>query len=159
MNETTQPTLIRRDALRIVGLTGDGNNTGKVWADFEAQCKAGKSSAKSVCDQMGYEVRFYNSEKNATPGRDVHVGFNALEECAVMEGFNVLMLPASEYASFDVRVADGYDSQNAAMDKWLADHAAEYGARLMDGVGYVVECYNEKFKDGVVEIWVPIFRK
>lgn len=69
----------------------------------------------------------------------------------------------SEYAVFDVYVAKGYDSGNEEMEKWIADNAMIYGLREFDGYEYIIECYNEKFKDGdkpdsIVEIWIPMFR-
>lgn len=63
-------------------------------------------------------------------------------------------------------------------NKYITGHAAGAGAcpvffavlseilnfiREFNGFEYVIECYNEKFKDGdkpdsIVEIWIPLFR-
>ncbi|MDR1531775.1 MAG: GyrI-like domain-containing protein [Clostridiales bacterium] len=77
-------------------------------------------------------------------GQDVHVGFipAGAEVPAPAEndsGFTSLTLPASEYAVFDVYAANGYDSENAAMEKWLADNAAQITPRELGGKKYVVE--------------------
>ena len=67
------------------------------------------------------------------------------------------VIAASVYASFDVYVAKGYDSENDAMDDWLKANKMRYKQRLMDGNPYG---YDEKFQgdseDSIVEIWIPI---
>ena len=137
----------------------DGKKTGEVWGDFDGQYN---KSPFNKADENGYEIRFYDSEKPAVQGKDVHVGF--LTESAENTGdFTTIAIPAAEYAVFDVYVAKGYDCGNAEMDQWLADNSAQYKPLTVDGVGFVVECYNEKFKDGdkpdsVVEVWVPVIK-
>jgi len=78
----------------------------------------------------------------------------------VNPAYRVVELPASEYASFDVYVARGYDSENSAMNEWLANNDQKYRERLLDGKHYCVEFYDERFhgeeEDSIVEIWVPI---
>jgi predicted transcriptional regulator YdeE len=89
----------------------------------------------------------------------VHVGF-AVSDVPVDEAYTVLTLPASEYASFDVCVADGYDSENSAMDEWLKTNQQGYTERLLEGTHYCVEYYGERFHDSapgsIVEIWIPV---
>jgi len=105
-------TIIRKDKLLIKGLTGDGAKTGELWGAFTElydQRPFGKA------DEHGYEIRYWDGEQPVPAGRDVHVGFLA-ETAGETEGFSVLILPASEYVVFDVLVADGYDSGDAAME-------------------------------------------
>jgi len=154
-----QPTIIRRPALLIAGLTGDGSQTGALWNELDRKYGE-KPFPKS--DECGYEIRLYGGSQPIIPGRDIHAGFAAAG--GGIGGFDAVALPEGDYAAFDVLVANGYDSGNAAMDKWLADNAAVYGQREVDGRLFVMECFNEKFKggnqpDSVVEIWVPIYRK
>ena len=149
--------LIYKNQLRIAGLVGCGSATGAVWGEFDNLYGA-KPFPKT--EENGYEIRFYGSPDKAAPGQDIFVGFATDSEAA---GVSAVTLPETEYASFDVFVAKGYDSENAAMDKWLADNALRFGQRSLDGRKYVVECYNEKFKggdkpDSVVEIWIPLYR-
>ena len=154
-----QPTIISKGKLFITGLTGDGSKTGELWGEFEHSYD---NHPFNKADDNGYEIRFFNGEKPLPCGKDIHIGFltRTADECC---GFSTVTLPETESAVFDVFVANGYDSGNAAMDKWLADNAAQYGQLLMDGMGFVIECYNEKFKDGdkpdsIVEIWIPIYK-
>ena len=155
-----QPTIIRKEKLFITGLTGDGQQTYKVWCDFESAYDA-KPFPKA--DEHGYEIRFWSEEKPAPEGNDIHVGF-LTKEAVEIDGFTTITLPPAEYAVFDVYVAKGYDSCNAEMDKWLEDNASVYKSLLMDGMGYIVEFYtDEKFKggdkpDSVVEMWLPVER-
>jgi len=154
-----QPNIIRRDKLYIAGLTGDGVKTGEAWNHFDTQYK---ENPFPKADENGYEIRFYNGDKTAVRGQDIHVGF-AAESADPIDRFTTIVLPATDYAVFDVYVAKGYDSSNAAMNHWLADNSAQYTPRMMNGSGFVVECYDEKFKNGdkpdsIVELWVPIYR-
>ena len=149
-----EPTIIKKDKLFITGLPGDGNQTGKVWEDFDSAYVA-KPFPKA--EEYGYEIRFYDSEKPARQGRDIHVGF-LTNDTGSHEGFATMVLPAAMYAVFDIHVAEGYESGNAMMDKWLEDNALLYKQMPMDGVEYIIMVYNEKFDrpDSVVEIWIPI---
>jgi len=152
----TQPVMKQAGQFTIAGISGDGGQTAKVWARFEEMYGA-KPFAKAYADAC--EVRFYSNEEQ---GKDIFVGY-ALAEGADVGGFETLVLPAVPYAVFDVLVTQGYDSGNATMDKWLDDNAHIYGALEMDGKGFIVECYTERFKDGdkpdsVVEMWVPLYR-
>jgi len=157
-----QPQIITRGKLFITGKTGDGSKTHEVWNGFDSQYHKNQFPK---ADNNGYEIRFWESRvsgKKPHPEKSVHAGF-AVDNAAGAEGFDIITLPAAEYAVFDVCVAKGYDSGNEAMEKWLADNAATYRMLELDGFEYVVECYNEKFKDGnqpdsVVEIWIPIVK-
>jgi len=149
-----QPKIIKCGKMQITGLTGDGNKTSAVWNEFDSRYKE-KPFPK--IDENGYEIRFFNKEKE---GRDVHVGFS-VEPGREIAGFDVIVIPASEYAVFEVLVANGYDSGNAKMDKWLADNSNRLKCGEIDGAGFIMEVYGEKFKggnqpDSIVEFWVPL---
>ena len=66
-------------------------------------------------------------------------------------------------ASFEVYVANGYDSENNAMNEWLLTNAEGYSQRLLNGAYYCVEYYDERFNEdetgSIVEIWVPVEKK
>lgn len=157
-----QPKIIKKDKLIITGLTGNGINTCEVWNSFSNRYE---NNPYPKLDESSYEIRFGSSRRTGRkpdPEKSVHVGVlteKAPENCDYVS----IELPASEYAVFDVFVAKGYNSGNEAMEKWIADNAVIYGLREFDGYEYIVECYNEKFKDGdkpdsIVEIWIPLFR-
>jgi|GEM_PF-791223 len=153
-----QPKIIKKDKLYITGLTGDGGKTGEVWNEFDSRFK---ENLFTKADENGYEIRFYDGEKSAPQHGDVHVGFLAESEITA-DGFTTIVLPASEYAVFDVYVAKGYDSGNDEMNTWLADNARLLKGREIDGNGFIIEHYNEKFKDGnqpdsIVEMWLPFY--
>ena len=153
-----QPKIIGKKELMITGLTGDGAKTEAVWNEFECLYKAHPFLKTS---EDGYEIRFFNGEKPITPGEDIHVGF--LGSNGQTDPFTSIVLPATEYAVFDVHVTKGYDSNNHVIDIWLEENKAQFGQRWLEGTHYIVECYNEKFQGGikpesVVELWVPVFR-
>ena len=151
-----QPIIIKKDKLCVTGLSGDGGNTGKVWEDFEKAY--GANPFPKVCEHA-YEIRFWDGEKPAQKGMDIHVGL-LTKNAVCTADFTTVELPAAEYAVFDVCIAGGYDSGNAEMDKWLADNAAVYKQMELDGVQYIIEVYkDEKFANSVVEFWIPVLRR
>ena len=147
------PKLIKRGKLFIAGLTGDGNQTGVLWEKFMAMKETNRILNK-VSDN-GYEIRFYPGDDHC----DCHVGV-AVPDTKVDPVYQVVKLPAAEYASFDVYVANGYGSENPAMEEWLAGNDLGYRERLLDGRHYCMEFYDERFhgeeKGSIVEIWIPI---
>ncbi|MCH5287036.1 MAG: AraC family transcriptional regulator [Christensenellaceae bacterium] len=145
------PMLIRRGPLRIAGTCGDGSRTGEVWQRFMRLRE--EKPLTNAASESGYEVRLYQGG-----GCTVHVG-QCVSGGAVDPAYSVVTLPASRYAVFDVYVARGYESENSAMEEWLATNAQGYVQRRLDPeTDYCVEFYDERFEngDGIVEIWVPI---
>jgi len=146
------PKIIKKGKLIIAGVSGDGNKTGEVWEKFMALA-AEKPVANKISDN-GYEIRLYIGDTST-----VHVGY-AVPDNSVIEPYEIYELPASEYASFDVYVANGYDSENSAMDEWLASNGQGYVERQLGDTHYCVEYYDERFNGeeagSIVEIWVPI---
>ena len=102
----------------------------------------------------GYEVRIYDGDKCT-----VYTGLSVTDE-QVDPVYSIFRIPASKYASFDVYPANGYDSENKAMDEWLSTNNEGYSQRLYNGLYYCVEFYDERFKGdeagSIVEIWAPI---
>jgi predicted transcriptional regulator YdeE len=149
------PNLIKKGSLLIAGVTGDGNQTGEIWQKFmELNQKIG---LKNKLSDNGYEIRIYNDVCC-----ECHVGL-AVSDSDVDESFSIVKLPASEYASFDVYVSRGYDSENSAMNEWLETNEEGYSQKMYDGKPYCIEYYDERFQgneaDSIVEIWVPIEKK
>ena len=146
------PKIIRRGALSIAGLSGEGSETARVWASFMKL--SGEKPIKGRLSGNGYEIRVFDGSSSA-----VHVG-HAVSGPVADEAYSVRELPASEYASFDVYVANGYESENDAMAEWLETNRQGYSVRLLDGARYCVEYYDERFNGSeagsIVEIWLPI---
>lgn len=146
------PTLMKKGPLRIAGVSGDGSRTGEIWQRFARL--SDEMPLTNALSGSGYEVRIDEGDRCT-----VHVG-----QCvsgAVDPAYEVLKLPASMYASFEVYVARGYESENGAMDEWLATNGEGYAQRpLKGGKHYCVEYYDERFQEGdansIVEIWVPV---
>lgn len=149
-----QPRIIRRPALYIAGVTGDGNRTAEAWAALEAIADriGGRQS------DSGHEVRIHRGGESV-----VHVGYAVDAAHVPGEGITVLALPAGRYAAFDVYVAEGYGSENEAMMNWLIDNDQGYEQGFLDGDPYVVEYYDERFRGeesgSIVEIWMPVVMK
>jgi len=149
------PNIIKKESLIIAGVTGDGNKTGELWKCFEETRK--KIELNNKLSDNGFEVRIYNGNKCKC-----HVGVS-VSDSNVSNSYSLLQIPASIYASFDVYVAKGYDSENSAMDEWLEENKEKYNQKLYNGDPYVVEFYDERFhgsaSDSIVEIWIPIEKK
>lgn len=151
-----EPRIVKEQELVIAGVTGDGMDTGGVWAVFEDAYD--KTPFGKLRDD-GYEVRFDYDGKC-----DVHVGFAVDSATSVIAPFTALTLPPSDYAVFDVFVKKGYDSENENMSRWLSGNDLGYTQSRLDGKHFVAEVYNDRFKggdqfDSVVEIWIPVEKK
>lgn len=149
------PKIVKHGALNIAGVSGDGNKTGEMWDVFEKLSNE-KPLGNKLSDN-GYEIRLYQGDDCT-----VHVG-NAVSADPVDPAYAVYKLPASRYAVFDVYVAQGYDSENNAMDEWLKTNRDGYTEKLLGDTHYCVEYYDERFNGNeagsIVEIWIPIERK
>lgn len=151
-----QPNIIKREKLIIAGVQGDVSQTAEVWKAFENLMN--EKPLKNVISNDGYEVRISDGEKSI-----VFVG-TEISNNSMNEDYSIMILPASKYASFDVYVNEGYDSENDAMTEWLEKNQVSYREKLMkDGSHYCVEHYDERFQgnesESLVEIWIPIEKR
>ncbi|MDE7210256.1 MAG: AraC family transcriptional regulator [Lachnospiraceae bacterium] len=148
------PNIIKRDALIIAGAHGDGSKTGDVWKAFGKLCD--EKPLRNTLSASGYEIRVCEGNQCT-----VYVGYAVSGKEGIDSAYSVFELPASKYASFDVYVSNGYESENNAMDEWLKTNTKGYSERLLNGnAHYCVEYYDERFNgneaDSIVEIWVPV---
>ncbi len=148
------PNIIKRNTIIIAGTHGDGNRTGEVWNAFEKLYS--EKPLGNVLSMSGYEIRVYDGSKCT-----VYVGYSVSSKDNTDSAYSVFELPASKYASFDVYVSNGYESENNAMDEWLKTNSEGYSERLLnENMHYCVEFYDERFNgneaDSIVEIWIPI---
>ncbi len=148
------PNIIKRGAIIIAGTHGDGNRTGEVWQTFGKLYS--EKPLKNALSDNGYEIRVYEGDKCT-----VYVGCSVSDKGNIDPAYSILELPASKYASFDVYVSSGYESENSAMDEWLKTNDQGYSERLFnENMHYCVEYYDERFNeneaDSIVEIWIPV---
>lgn len=152
------PNMIKRNKIILAGVSGDGNKTAEIWKHFINLDK--EYPLKNKVSDDGYEVRIFDSTMG---GEKVFVGCEIKEnvetkvDCSVYE---YLKVPSSEYASFDVYVEDGYESENDAMSEWLISNEHGYVRNLFEGKPYCVEHYDARFNgnnaESIVEIWLPV---
>jgi len=146
------PNIVKKGKLLVAGITGNGNETGKLWSEFSKV----KDKIDNKVSENGYEIRLFGEEINTC-----HVGVSVKDDNT--KELTCLMLPASLYASFDVYISKGYTSENDAINRWLTDNKDYYERSLLDGKSYVVESYDERFNEGndesIVEVWIPITKK
>lgn len=149
------PNMRKKNKMILAGVSGAGNETAEIWKRF-MKLDEEHTLINKLSDD-GYEVRISDS---ATGYEKVFVGCevkNAKVDCGEYE---ILHIPSSEYASFDVYVADGYESENNAMSEWLISNEKGYVNNLFEGKQYCVEHYDARFNgdadDSIVEIWLPV---
>lgn len=147
-----EPRIIQKAEMIIAGVRGDGNKTGDLWEKFTE--KDNKIGLRNKSSNYCYEVRIYSDDSC-----DCHVSM-AVSTVDGNDQFDLLTLPPSEYAVFEVFVAAGYNSQNGAMDQWIVNIPVGYLQSKLQGKPFIVEYYDERFKgnepDSVIEMWVPI---
>ncbi len=148
------PNIIKRDAMIIAGTHGDGAQTQDVWNTFAKLCS--EKPLHNALSANGYEIRVCEGNKCT-----VYVGHCVSSKDNIDPAYSVFELPASKYASFDVYVSNGYESENSAMDEWLKTNNEGYSERLINqNAHYCVEYYDERFDgnevNSIVEIWIPI---
>lgn len=146
------PDMIKKEKMILAGVSGLGNETAEIWKRFMKLYEAVPLTDKISDDN--YEVRIYDS---ATGKESVFVGCEISGDC---DGYEIFQIPSSEYASFDVYVKEGYESENNAMEEWLVSNEKGYVRNLLEGKPYCVEHYDARFNDGngesIVEIWLPV---
>lgn len=149
-----EPRIFSKETLLIAGVTGNGNETGKLWDAFSRLNKTNLLSNKASED--GYEIRIY--EKGEC---ECHVGLH-VKDPRVPETYKVMSLAPSMYAEFEIYPAQGYTSQNEVMNKWLSENGNLYGQARWDGKLFSVLVYDARFKDNdpesVVGCWLPLSR-
>lgn len=149
------PNMIKKGKMILAGVSGTGNETAEIWKRFMKLYEEAPLTDKISDDS--YEVRIFDS----TTGKEsVFVGCEINNNCSEYEIFQI---PSSEYASFDVYVKEGYESENNAMDEWLISNEKGYVRNLLEGKPYCIEHYDARFDDGndesIVEIWLPVKKR
>lgn len=146
------PNMIKKEKIILAGVSGLGNETAEIWKRFMKLYK--EAPPIGMVSEDSYEVRIYDSTiKKET----VFVGCEVNSVCG---GYEIFQIPSSEYASFDVYVEEGYESENNAMEEWLVSNEKGYVRNLLEGKSYCIEHYDARFDDGnddsIVEIWLPV---
>lgn len=152
------PGMIKKNKIILAGVSGAGNETAEIWKRF-MKLDEEYPLINKVSDD-GYEVRIFD---NTTGNEKVFVGCEIKENdvTKVDHGaYEIFTIPSSEYASFDVYVEDGYESENNAMSEWLISNEKGYIRNLFEGKPYCIEHYDARFNGAnagsIVEIWVPV---
>ena len=152
------PNMIKRNKIILAGVSGDGNKTAEIWKRF-MELDDEYPLVNKISDD-GYEVRIFDSttgEEKVFVGCEIKKNVETKVDCGVYEYFKI---PSSEYASFDVYVEDGYESENNAMSEWLTSNEKGYVRNLFEGKPYCIEHYDARFNgnnaESIVEIWLPV---
>jgi predicted transcriptional regulator YdeE len=150
-----EPKIYKKEAMMIAGVSGGGDETGKVWETYMKLEKL--SPLQNTVDNAGYEVRMYPGEQG--PG-EVHIGMQ-VKDANVPPEYKILSLPASMYAEFEIYPSKGYTSSNEEINRWITDNAEIYTQGRIGDRSYAIEVYDERFKgnenpESAVGILIPI---
>lgn len=152
------PNMIKRDKMILAGVSGAGTETAEMWKRFMKLYQEIPLTGKISDDS--YEVRIFDS---VTEKESVFVGCEINSDCDRCGEYEIFHIPSSEYASFDVYVKEGYESENNAMEEWLVSNEKGYVRNLLEGKLYCIEHYDARFDESsdesIVEIWLPVRRK
>lgn len=155
------PSMIKKNKIILAGVSGGGSETAEIWKRF-MKLDEEYPIINKVSDD-GYEVRIFDGttgEEKVFVGCEIKDNIDAGIDCGAYE---IFIIPSSEYASFDVYVADGYESENNAMSEWLISNEKGYVEKLFEGKQYCVEHYDARFNgneaESIVEIWLPVKRE
>lgn len=146
-----EPKIIRKGEMILAGVLGLGSSTGALWHEYEELEK--KKPLYDKLDDSGYELRM---EEECLVG-------SVVKQIKSNETYVYKRLPDVLYAVFEIYPSKGYESQNAAIDKWLLDNKRLYNEFKFEGKHYAIEHYDERFKgnenpDSIVEIWIPVIK-
>lgn len=149
------PNMIKRDKMILAGVSGAGTETAEIWKRYMKLYEDTPLTDKLSDDS--YEVRIFDSK---TEKESVFVGCEISSDCESCGEYEIFQIPSSEYASFDVYVKDGYESENNAMEEWLVSNEKGYVRNLWEGKLYCIEHYDARFDgsgdESIVEIWLPV---
>jgi predicted transcriptional regulator YdeE len=134
-----KPKIITKDAFLVAGVSGSGDETAKAWEAFMKIQKL--HPLQNQVGEEGYEIRLYTAEGTSK----VHVGLQVTNATVPAE-YKVFFVPAATYTEFEIYPSKGYDSSNGEMNKWLADNAGTYQEAQLDGMHYVIEVYDKRYK-------------
>lgn len=149
------PKMIKKKEMILAGVSGGGHETAETWKRF--MTLDAERPLTDTASIGAYEVRMADS---ATGGERVFVGCEVKDAQSADEAYETFKLPPSAYASFDVYVQDGYESENDAMSEWLLSNEKKWARNLLEGKPYCVEHYDARFNgendESIVEIWLPV---
>lgn len=149
------PRMFKKKGMILAGVSGGGHETAETWKRFMTLDE--ERPLADTASVGAYEVRMADS---ATGGERVFVGCEVNDAQQADKAYEIFKLPPSAYASFDVYVQDGYESENDAMSEWLLSNEKKWTRNLLEGNPYCVEHYDARFNgdndESIVEIWLPV---
>jgi AraC family transcriptional regulator len=132
-----EPEIVEMERMLIVGCEENGPDIGALWKRF----MAAEDSVKNKVAGTGYELHLHPEGEHEWSDVTVMVGVQVTEAEDVAEGMVLRRLPASRYAVFTHRVADGgYEGANEQMDAWVEGSAYRLSPRMS------IQRYDERFK-------------
>jgi len=149
------PKILEKGELKIVGCVSYGGDIHEIWDVFMRLEKTIKHANLSV----GYEIHIFPDNSEKSQKYHVMVGVEVEEfEDLPLETF-AKTIPASTYAVFTHRLADGgYTGANDRMDKWLNE--SDYKLAFP----YSIQYFDDRFKggdkpDSEIDFYIPITPK
>ena len=150
----------QKDRLFIMGLSGNGSETEKIWNEFE---KLYYNEPFNKLDENYYVIRFFDKvfykEKLDESRYNIHIGFSSTNE--EVKGYSKIVLPANLYVTYNFLVNKGYDNEYKKIKEWYRSYGGYYMPDKIGGKEILVECYDNRFRGvnkeaSTGEIWIPV---
>ena len=141
---------VEKDEILLGGFRVGGEREGvNHWEKFETQ----EAPLTNAVDDTAFEVRFHLAQ-----GEQIFTGVQVIDR-DIVPAYELLAVPAAQYAVFDINCKRNTQRQFDGIDKWLAKNKAAYTQRDWDGAPYVVCWYGRFNQEKVFEMWMPLVSK
>lgn len=127
-----------------------GSGFDKRWDKYEQAEKCAKLT--NMVDGAAFERRIYSPE-----GINMFTGVEVTDR-NILPNYELLVIPPSRYAVFEIDCDADIDRQFEGMDQWLADHQDKYKRIKWDGgdADYIILWGGRYTEEKIYEIWVPV---
>ena len=127
-----------------------GSDISKRWNKFEQEEKNIKLT--NIVDGTGFERRIYSSE-----GIEIFTGVEVTDK-NILPNYELLVIPPSYYAVFEINCNADIDQQFKEVDIWLDENANKYKRVKWDNknVDYIIIWSGRYEKEMICEMWVPL---
>ena len=118
------------------------------WEKYEAQTAI--EDLRNTVDDTGYELRVFPSENEW-----IFTGVQVTDR-NILPSYELLAVPAAQYAVFEINCKKKQHPQFAGIDKWLEKNKGRYTRLAWDGAPYVLCWYGRLAEEKVFEMWIPL---
>jgi len=126
-----------------------GSDIDRRWDRYGQQEKTARLT--NMVDGTGFERRIYSQE-----GIDIFTGVEVVDK-NISPNYQLLAIPPSYYAMFEINCNADIDRQFIEIDSWLDDNKDKYKRMKWDhgDADFIIIWSGRYEKEMICEIWVP----